>query len=417
MASLHRYPRRNSWRIGYTLHINGGTKRKSKYCQSKTTAANMAKQIEFLELATRSGIARDLQIEGWIDRGWIDRDEAGAAFSGYQESADRKGLQSPDQITYATDYNLILNAFEDYSLRNGKGGERRINLKSHRNSMVMARQVIAWLTEEHPDLGTLTSEGVEAYLQALKDGGYASWSVRHYHTKLRLLLDRAAELGMIDGNPARRVATIQPKVIAKRVILSEEQARHLLDRSLEYRKPMSGCLPTVVRLGLYAGLRDEEMCWLKWDAIDFSNRIITVGAVVCEASGRTWVPKDHESRRLDVKKPFIDYLKRERARQKKARMLGPFVMPGGHWKATQYRGRPLNPAAPQKAFRQLIAAEEMDPKITVYSLRHTYATMALRSGVDLRTLQQRMGHADLKTTMEYLHYIEPEQHPMDRLPY
>jgi len=50
-------------------------------------------------------------------------------------------------------------------------------------------------------------------------------------------------------------------------------------------------------------------------------------------------------------------------------------------------------------------------------MRHTYATMALRGGVDLRTLQKRMGHSDLKTTMEYLHFIEPEAHPMDKLPY
>jgi hypothetical protein len=31
--------------------------------------------------------------------------------------------------------------------------------------------------------------------------------------------------------------------------------------------------------------------------------------------------------------------------------------------------------------------------------------------------QRRMGHSDLKTTTEYLHFIEPEEHPMDKLPY
>lgn len=36
---------------------------------------------------------------------------------------------------------------------------------------------------------------------------------------------------------------------------------------------------------------------------------------------------------------------------------------------------------------------------------------------DLRTLQKRVGHSDLKTMMEHLHFIEPEAHLMDSLPY
>jgi site-specific recombinase XerD len=39
------------------------------------------------------------------------------------------------------------------------------------------------------------------------------------------------------------------------------------------------------------------------------------------------------------------------------------------------------------------------------------------AGLDIRTVQQYMGHSDMKTTMEYLHYLEPETHPTDQLPY
>jgi site-specific recombinase XerD len=81
------------------------------------------------------------------------------------------------------------------------------------------------------------------------------------------------------------------------------------------------------------------------------------------------------------------------------------------------RRKHVHANTPTKSFARMIHDEGLDPAVTVYSLRHTYATMALRAGVDLRTLQKRMGHSDIKTTMEYLHYIEPEQHPMDRLPY
>lgn len=159
------------------------------------------------------------------------------------------------------------------------------------------------------------------------------------------------------------------------------------------------------------------MCWLKWDAIDWDRRVISIRTTTCEETGRTWVPKDHEMRRIDVKPACIEYLVEERERQEAAGILGPFVIPGGDAKRQGYRARPLTDNVAQKAFAAMVREEDMDSAITVYSLRHTYATMGLRSHVDVRTLQRRMGHSKLSTTMEYLHYIEPEEHPMDRLPY
>ena len=238
----------------------------------------------------------------------------------------------------------------------------------------------------------------------------------------RRLVDQLEVLEMIADNPARKV---NPKEVQIRLhgsskerrIVTEAEIRQLLEISLQHRRLISGGLPTIVRLGLYAGLRNQEMCWLRWDAINWEDRIITVQESVCEESGQTWIPKDFEMRRLDVKQACIVYLQEERKRQEAADILGPFVLPGGNRKQPQFRKRPLQQDAPQKAFARMIQAENMDRAITIYSLRHSYATMLLRAGVDLRTLQKRMGHSDIKTTMEYLHYVEPEQHPTDVLPY
>ena len=43
------------------------------------------------------------------------------------------------------------------------------------------------------------------------------------------------------------------------------------------------------------------------------------------------------------------------------------------------------------------------PKVTPRQLRHTFATHLIRNGVDVRTVQEMLGHADLQTTARYLH--------------
>ena len=95
-------------------------------------------------------------------------------------------------------------------------------------------------------------------------------------------------------------------------------------------------------------------------------------------------------------------------RQAKKEILGPFVL------SSQ---KPFHVDTPQQAFQRMISDEEGLEDITIYSLRHTFATMLLRSAVDIRTVQDRMGHADVRTTMIYLDYVKAEEHPSDALPY
>jgi integrase len=410
VAFISSFPARNCWRISYTLTLGPKKKRCAKYAQTKPEARALCTRLEQLEMATRSGLASDRDIADWVDRALLKGEDAALAFPGYADTAERQRRLEPRR----TDYDQILRAYEQYALDSSKG--KSPNRKTHKNHMSYARQVVAWLEIQVPTLADLTIDMARQYRLQLQDR-YASWTVFQYMTKLRLLLDQAVALGMILTNPARQVSLRQPKVVDVRRLLTEAEIQTLLEVSLRHRRWINGSLPTVVRLGLYARLRNEEMCWLRWESIDVERRIISIRASTCEATGETWIPKDYEMRRIDVKQASVDYLREERARQEACDLLGPFVLPGGGARRPGFRTKPLSQDAPQKAFLKMAAAEKLDPQITIYSLRHTYATMALRAGVDVRTLQRRMGHSDLRTTMEYLHYIEPEQHPMDRLPY
>jgi len=73
------------------------------------------------------------------------------------------------------------------------------------------------------------------------------------------------------------------------------------------------------------------------------------------------------------------------------------------WFFTGRGNGPIGPAAVRKVCRQLRDRHRELGKFTPHTLRHTFATHALRSGMDIRTLQALMGHESIDTTSRYLH--------------
>jgi len=86
------------------------------------------------------------------------------------------------------------------------------------------------------------------------------------------------------------------------------------------------------------------------------------------------------------------------------------------WLFPSFTGRPVTPHAIRKYTRKIAADHPDLAGLSPHVLRHTFATMALRKGVDLERLRVLMGHENIQTTSRYLHpSVSDLQSAVDRL--
>jgi integrase/recombinase XerD len=153
-----------------------------------------------------------------------------------------------------------------------------------------------------------------------------------------------------------------------------------------------------------AGLRVSEVVALRVEDIDSRRMVIRVR----QAKGR----KDRyvmlSSRLLDL---LREYWKARRRRPELR--SSPWLFPG------QNPDRPMTSKPVHNACKAVREASGLSKRVTVHTLRHSFATHLLEAGTDIRTIQVLLGHRSIKTTALYTHVstatLEATHSPLDRL--
>lgn len=177
----------------------------------------------------------------------------------------------------------------------------------------------------------------------------------------------------------RELASFNPVARQKQLKVPEQRPRGLARDIVD--KLLSVCADSYERLlvlmPLTTGMRSVELARLEWSDIDWDNNLIHLaGERTKTKKGRTLPLRE------DVKQILIE-LKDGRKR---------YV----------FHTRAGNPRGLWAKFKRIGARAQIYPNPTLHMLRHTFATMMLRSGLDIFTVQKLMGHADMKTTAIYL---------------
>lgn len=284
-------------------------------------------------------------------------------------------------------------------------GPNTINtLKSH-----IFHRIGPWFNAEKITLTGIQPEDIEAFYREKMEEGVSANTVRHFHGTIRSALQYAFRRGYVVNNVADRVERPK-KEIYKGSFYNEEELKKLF----EVAKGTN--LEFAVYMAAYYGLRREEVCGLKWDAIDFQYKTMTVKHTVIETSvdGQyQLVMKDTTKNRssfrtLPLSNSTIDKLLKMKKRQEKMKVLF------GSRYNNQFEdyiylfenGDLVHPNWVSCAFRRLLDDNGMR-RIRFHDLRHSCATLLRHQGVPMEDIAKWLGHSNILTTEQiYAHYDE-----------
>ena len=229
------------------------------------------------------------------------------------------------------------------------------------------------------------------------DFSLANSTVRRIHMVLNSCLQQAVKERIISYNPCEscRVPKLEKKEMT---IIPPEKVGAYLQAAEQY-----GVLP-IFYLELTSGLRRGELLGLQWSDLDQENQLITVNKQLSKINRELVLttPKTQNSiRKVVVPKQTVELLIAEHEKHPDSPLMFASPRTGSYW----------SPDAIGRVHKKLLAMAEIDSSVRFHDLRHTFATLAMQSGVDVKTLASMLGHYSAGFTLDTYTHITPEMQP------
>ena len=221
------------------------------------------------------------------------------------------------------------------------------------------------------------------------DPGLSPKTVRGIHMLLHSALEQAVKEGLIAKNPTLDCKPPRSEKKEMKVIRSDQVGDYLKAAAKRNVLPM-------FYLELTSGLRRGELLALLWSDLNIEKRTISVTKSVLGRHGELKVtaPKTrHSIRKVAIPRQTVELLIQEH----ECHPDNPYMFP------SPVTGTMYHPDAVGRIHRKLLKEAGIEP-LRFHDLRHTFATLALQNGVDIKTLSNTLGHFSTGFTLDtYTH--------------
>lgn len=254
-------------------------------------------------------------------------------------------------------------------------------------------------------LSRLTPKHLDDLYGTLKADGLSAKSIRNVHAIISAALHQSVRWGWTRSSVADMAKP--PRVPQRRVKAPSVEVVQNIIEEAEERDPR---LSPLLILAAMTGMRRGELCALRWTDVDLENGVIEVARslVVVPGGLAEKSTKTGRARHVALDPVAVALLTEHRQMCEKnvkeaggtladdAFVFSPFVEA-----TTPFR--PDNVTGFFSRIRDAVAA----PTVRLHDLRHFTATQLIAAGVDVRTVAERLGHADASLTLRvYAHVIQ-----------
>lgn len=308
----------------------------------------------------------------------------------------------------ASDNNYIL--FGNYMLEWLKKQKSKVELSTYSGYEHNVKKTAEYFNNLGITIQELKTKHIQEFYDYLQATYNIKWNtVKRYHANIHKALEDAIRLELINNNPASHIQHNKVKQYIANYYNKEE-----LKQLFEIAK--GDLIEPIILVTAYYGLRKEETLGLKWDAIDFINKTITIKHTVTNASvdgKRVIVKKDRTKNQSSYRTlhliPDIEklLLKEKTKQEDNKKYFGGSYKNKDNYIFVNEEGDLIKPDRVSRRFRQLLRDNNLR-HIRFHDLRHSCASLLLANNANMKQIQMYLGHSSYNTTANIYSHLETD---------